>query len=214
VALKDRLLETSLAYRLWQGPFAERKLAPVLAANDLRTLRRVLDVGCGPGTNATHFEHTDYLGLDLNPRYIESARRSFRGRFEVADATTYAGEPTDRFDFILVNSLLHHLDDQGAARVLSSLAGRLAPGGHVHVLDLILPDRAGLARTLARWDRGHHARPLERWRTLFGAHFDEVLLEPYALTALSVPLWNMVYFKGRARGGASGSPSGSSSPPT
>ena len=39
------------AYRLWQAPFAEKKLEPLRRHNDLSTIRRVLDVGCGPGTN-------------------------------------------------------------------------------------------------------------------------------------------------------------------
>ena len=37
-----RLLGQSWAYRLWQAPFAEQKLAPVFAHNDLSTVRRVL----------------------------------------------------------------------------------------------------------------------------------------------------------------------------
>jgi hypothetical protein len=44
----EKLLEKTVVYRLWQAPFAEAKLAPVLANNDITTARRVLDVGCGP----------------------------------------------------------------------------------------------------------------------------------------------------------------------
>ena len=50
------LLESPWVYRVWQAPFAERKLAPLFAHNDVSTVRRGLDVGCGPGTNARHFE--------------------------------------------------------------------------------------------------------------------------------------------------------------
>ena len=49
-----------------------------VAANDVASVRRVLDVGCGPGTNTRYFEHADYLGLDINRGYIESARRRFK----------------------------------------------------------------------------------------------------------------------------------------
>lgn len=65
-----RILEQPLSYRLWQAPFAEAKFAPALRHNDLTRVRRILDVGCGPGTNAHHFEGIDYLGIDLNPRYV------------------------------------------------------------------------------------------------------------------------------------------------
>jgi len=46
-----RVMENTLAYRVWQAPFAEKKLAPLYAHNDVARARRVLDVGCGPGTN-------------------------------------------------------------------------------------------------------------------------------------------------------------------
>ena len=95
----SRIMENTLVYRLWQAPFAEKKFAPVLAHNDLRTARRVLDVGCGPGTNSHHFEQSEYLGIDLNERYIDYARRRWRRNFLVADVTKYSvvGERFDLF---------------------------------------------------------------------------------------------------------------------
>jgi SAM-dependent methyltransferase len=199
MSLKDTILESPIVYRLWQAPFAVRKLAPVLAGNDLREARRVLDVGCGPGTSAPHFQHAYYLGLDFNPHYITHARRRHQGDFVVADVTTYEAEPGARFDFILVNSILHHLDDAGSERILTHLNTLLTPDGHVHILELVEPEKPGIARTLAGWDRGRFARPLERWRELFRRDFETVVFQPYPLSAFGVPLWNMIYFKGRAK---------------
>ena len=71
-----RIMENTLAYRLWQAPFAERKLDPIRASGGFDGIRRVLDVGCGPGTNTHHFAGADYLGMDINPGYIADARRS------------------------------------------------------------------------------------------------------------------------------------------
>ena len=70
------------AYRLWQAPCAKAKFAPVVHHNDLTNIRRVLDVGCGPGTNARWFNHTDYLGIDINRNYVEWARGSIDGRLK------------------------------------------------------------------------------------------------------------------------------------
>ena len=53
-------------YRLWMTLFAEQKIAPSSTHNDLERVRPVLDVECGPRTNAGHFAHTDYLGIDWN----------------------------------------------------------------------------------------------------------------------------------------------------
>src|SRR6185503_5601510 len=44
---------------------------------------RTLDLGCGPGAFADLFEAGDYVGVDLNARYIDHARRTRRGVFVV-----------------------------------------------------------------------------------------------------------------------------------
>ncbi len=195
----EAILAQPLIYRLWQAPFAGRKLAPVLACNDLRRVRRVLDVACGPGTNAPAFAHADYVGVDLNERYVESARRRHQGRFVAADALRWSTEATEQFDFILVNSFLHHLDDRSVRALLAKLCARLAPGGTLHILELVLPPSRGVARRLARADRGKYARPLDAWRRLFQEPLRLDRFEPYTLSAFGVPLWEMVYGRGSAR---------------
>jgi SAM-dependent methyltransferase len=194
-----RVMENTLAYRVWQAPFAEQKLAPLYAHTDVARARRVLDVGCGPGTNTAHFAHADYLGIDFNPAYIEDARARHGREFVVADVTKYEVAPDQRFDLILANSLFHHIDTDSTRRILAHLATLLSDDGHVHVFDLVLPERPSISRFLARADRGEHPRPLEEWRALFSAAFEPVVFEPYPLGAAGLTLWNMVYFKGRAR---------------
>lgn len=196
--LHARIMEHTLAYRAWQAPFAERKLAPLFAHNDVTHARRVLDVGCGPGTNTHHFAGAEYLGVDFNAAYIESARRRHGRTFIVADVTKYKVAPEQRFDLILANSLFHHIDDADTRRILAHLATLLSDDGHVHIMDLVLPPTASVSRFLAHADRGDHPRPLEQWRALFTTAFEQVVFEPYPLGAGGVTLWNMVYFKGRA----------------
>ena len=191
-------MEQPWAYRLWQSPFAGQKLGPVLELNDFQTIRSVLDVGCGPGTNAPYFRHTAYVGIDINPRYIESARRHHAGHFQVGDVTEFEIDQSE-FDFILANSLFHHLDDSATLRVLRRLSELLSADGHIHILDLVRPERGAIARSLARWDRGDYTRPLERWRAIFEEHFATRMFEPYPVGGLGITMWNMVYFKGAKR---------------
>jgi SAM-dependent methyltransferase len=196
--LAASVLEHTFLYRMWQAPFAEQKFAPVMARNDFRYVRRVLDVACGPGTNTGYFAHTGYLGIDSNEFYVRDAQRRHRRDFVVADVRNYAASPEDRFDMILVNSFLHHLDTDEVCSVLSRLRLLLTEEGHIHILELVLPDNRSVARLLARWDRGKYARPLDEWRRIFGVLFEPVLFEPYRLTGMGMTLWNMVYFKGKA----------------
>ena len=72
--------------------------------------------------------------------------------------------PADRFDFVLVNSFLHHVDDSTAKSILANLSRLLTDDGHVHILELILPQSASIPLFLARADRGEFPRPLEKWR--------------------------------------------------
>jgi SAM-dependent methyltransferase len=149
------LMENTTAYRLWQAPFADAKLAPILHHNDFSKIQRVLDVGCGPGTNCRYFEKADYTGFDINPRYIDYACRKYRRNFMVQDVCTFEAPMEQRFDFVLLNSLLHHLTDPEAHRVLGRLSHLVSPGGYVHIVELVLPEYRGIPRWLAVNDRGN-----------------------------------------------------------
>ncbi len=196
MSVADQLLAAPLPYRLWQAPFAETKFAPVRRHNDLAAARRVLDVGCGPGTNARHFRETQYEGLDYNPRYIDYARSHFSGRFTVADANDFEPEDGALYDFVLVNSLLHHLDDDEVRNLLSSLSALLTDDGSIHIVELMWPKEGAVAQRLARWDRGDYPRSLDEWRQLFGERFEISVVDPFDLTVPGLTLWKMAYFKG------------------
>jgi SAM-dependent methyltransferase len=193
------VMDYPAAYRLWQAPFVRAKFAPILRRDDHLRARRVLDVGCGPGTNAAFFRDVDYVGLDCNASYLDAARRRFAGQFRRADVRSHQPPADERFDFILVNSLLHHIETTDVQRLLGQLHDLLTPDGHVHILDLVLPQERSVARLLALADRGDFPRPRKRWRSLFRAAFDEVLFESHRVGWFGVTFWHMVYFQGKAK---------------
>jgi SAM-dependent methyltransferase len=195
-AARDRLMEHPAIYSVWQAPFAAQKFAPVERQLRLRQISRVLDVGCGTGTNAARFEHVEYVGLDINERYLQMARARYSGRFVQVDLTTADLSSLGTFDTILVNSFLHHVSDEAVRTILGRLTRALAPDGRVHILELVLPPRMSPARIMARLDRGRYARPIESWRGLFGEAFEPVITEPYTFGG---GLWAMIYFQGRVR---------------
>jgi SAM-dependent methyltransferase len=194
--LAETLLEQSIVYRLWQSPFAARKFAPVLAHNNVSRINHVLDVGCGPGTNRREFSHTKYLGIDINPAYIESARKRYGNDFIAADARAYRTHSENRFDFILVNSFLHHLATPDVVELLSHLRTLLTDNGYIHILEPVLPTGWPVARLVAHADRGKFVRPLQEWESIFTGIFRQIVFEPYPLKVAGITLWNMLYFKG------------------
>lgn len=186
------ILDRPLLYRLWQAPFVSQKLAPVLSSGILNRVDSVLDVGCGPATNTGRFRHVSrYLGVDLNPAYVAFGRRWYRREFVVRDVTQGAWEG-ESFDLVLLNSLIHHLDDAGARNLLASLSPMVAPAGEIHVLDLVMADE-GLPRRLAEADRGKYARgPLE-WLDLVNSCLHVRTTNTFHLTAGPLKLWEMIH---------------------
>jgi SAM-dependent methyltransferase len=193
-AARERLLEHPAVYAAWQAPFAARKFAPVERHLGGVQVRRVLDVGCGPGTNAARFTGADYVGVDINERYLAIARSRHPGQFVNADLATADLTGLGAFDTILINSFLHHLPDAEVDRILGQVSTALAENGRIHILELVRPPHWSLARLMARLDRGHYARPLQAWLDLFGGHFAREVVEPYML---GPGLWSMIYFQGR-----------------
>ena len=135
---------------------------------DLRPGVRTLDLGCGPGAFADLFEDGDYVGVDLNARYIDHARRTRKGAFLVGDARRVE-LPDHRFDQILVFGLLHHLPDEDVRAVMAECRRLLVPGGHLLAIeDVPTLSRLNLVGHLIhRVENGEFIRPVEGYRRLY-----------------------------------------------
>ena len=129
---------------------------------------RTLDLGCGPGAFADIFEGDDYVGVDMNARYIDHARKSRRGAFIVGDARK-VDLPDARFDQILIFGLLHHLPDDDVRAVLAEGRRLLVPGGRLLVIeDIPAISRLNLVGHLIhRVENGEHIRAVEEYRKLY-----------------------------------------------
>ena len=137
---------------------------------DLGPGHRTLDLGCGPGAFAGLFEKGDYVGVDLNARYIDHARRTRKGAFIVSDAKK-VDLPAARFDQVLIFGLLHHLADDEAGAVLSECRRLLVPGGRLLVIeDIPTVSRLNLiGHLIHRVENGEHIRPVEDYRRLYAS---------------------------------------------
>jgi SAM-dependent methyltransferase len=135
------------------------------AGNGLRTL----DLGCGPGEFADEFEGDDYVGADLNARYIAHAQRTQPGTFLVADARK-VDLPDRRFDQVLIFGLLHHLPDDDVRAVLAEARRLLVPGGRIlAVEDIPAISRLNLiGHLIHNVENGEHIRPPAEYRRLYG----------------------------------------------
>jgi SAM-dependent methyltransferase len=138
----------------------------------------ILDIGCGPGTVLELMpEGVRYLGIDLEPAYIDAARSRFgdRGEFVCVDVSD-AKLPPRSFDLAIAVGILHHLDDDAADSLLSLAADALADGGRLVTLDgVFVEGQPPLARWVVGRDRGTSIRSPRGYEALAEAHFDRVV---------------------------------------
>jgi len=129
---------------------------------------RSLDLGCGPGAFSDLFEGDDYVGVDMNMRYIEFARRARKGTFVVGDARKVE-LPDARFDQALIFGLLHHLPDDDVRAVLSEVRRVMHPGGRALVIeDIPAVSKMNLiGHLIHNVENGEYIRPAEEYRRLY-----------------------------------------------
>jgi len=140
---------------------------PAAAGFDRSKDLRVLEVGCGLGTDGAQFAKAgaDYTGIDLTDAAVDLARRRFElfqlpGAFRVADAE-HLDFPDNSFDLVYSHGVLHHTPDTAAA--VREVHRVLRPGGKAVVMlyhrdsynyriNISMLRRAGVQ--LLRWNSG------------------------------------------------------------
>jgi SAM-dependent methyltransferase len=118
---------------------------------------RVLDIGCGIGQYAS-LAAGEYVGVDLNRRYVEHARRTRgdeRRDFRCVDAAELVAEG-QRFELVLMVDFLHHLPDGTAESVLGT--ARQLTTDRVVVLEPVTEQHNWVGRWFIDNDRGQHMR--------------------------------------------------------
>ena len=99
---------------------------------------RVLEIGCGLGTDGAQFAKAgaDYTGVDLTDAAVELAQKRFElfglpGTFRTADAERL-DFPDDSFDIVYSHGVLHHTPDTAGA--VKEVHRVLKPGGRAVVM--------------------------------------------------------------------------------
>ncbi len=186
-----------LAYRLWQKAFVAPKLAPLLGHELFADARSVCELGCGPGSNFPFLASRKYLGIDIGEDHIRYANRTYGQHFVVGDVSASVDWIDERFDIVLVHSVLHHLDDEQVVRTLVHARQLLSPGGSLHIFDVVMPPWWTLAGVLARLDEGHHIRVWESWESLFSRSIGSYQRTDFPLRLLGLEAYRMFHLVSR-----------------
>ncbi len=145
-----------------------KRLTAALAMEDGE---RLLDVGCGTGICA-QLARGPYVGVDTFMPYLDFCRRRVVGRsylFVAANAADLClGDGV--FDKAIVASMVHHLDDSAADRLLAEL--RRVVRKRVVLIDAALDIANPIERFILSHDRGDYVRDGAALRALLSRHFD------------------------------------------
>lgn len=130
---------------------------------------RLIDIGCGPGNItlklAQHCPHLLLVGADRSANMVQSARRAAKelGLDErVFFIQCNAGQipfPDGLFDFVLSNSVLHHLTDPSKA--LEEMLRVAGPDGAILLRDLRRPSRLAYLWHI-KWHGRHYSGTMKK----------------------------------------------------
>jgi SAM-dependent methyltransferase len=129
-----------LVYPDWERSIESQStaLAGIIRGRWGESIRTILDVSCGIGTQAIGLARLGYevTGSDLSPRAIERAvveaqRRDLAIRFSVCDMRNAYSHHQKQFDLVIScdNSITHLLCDEEIRKALDELYQSTRPGG-------------------------------------------------------------------------------------
>lgn len=143
--------------------------------------QKVVDIGCGPGNAIPHLPPgVRYVGFDISPEYVAHACAQYSGdpekTFLVGTSESFLADLPSEMrdaDLVMMNGLLHHLDDDEAITALRLAHASMALGGRLICLEpCFLLRQAPLERWLVSRDRGKNVRYESEWKGLTSRVFD------------------------------------------
>lgn len=133
---------------------------------------RLLDIGCGPGNIALkiarRLPQMQVVGVDFSLNMIRAASAAAGAQRLSRQAEFFSGDanrlcfPDQSFDFVLSNSVLHHLHDPLA--MLNEMARVVKPTGIVLLRDLRRPGRL-IFPLHVRWYGRHYSGLMKKLYT-------------------------------------------------
>jgi SAM-dependent methyltransferase len=139
--------------------------------------QRILDIGCGPADILPYLLDVEYVGVDLSPQYIASARRRFgdRGQFHCRRICKTSMGDLGAFDLVIAHGIVHHLDDAEALHLFRLAGISLGREGRLVTLDgCFVEGQSRVSRQLLSMDRGQFMRDEEGYLQLAHKFFAHV----------------------------------------
>ena len=138
---------------------------------------KVLDIGCGPAEILDTLPKIKYYGFDINPIYINSAKRKYenKGKFFCKKFTNKNTKYLPKFDHVLLLGVLHHLSDQEINKLMLNIKKVLKRKGNIITLDNIFINKQNfIAKFLIQMDKGENVRSKKGYLNILKNHFKKI----------------------------------------
>lgn len=178
-----KILEYPPVYNLFQRAVGADKPRRRLIEEQIVPLGngRVLEVGCGPGTNCAWIPRSiEYVGCDLSEAYIAYARQRYgdRAEFFSVPVGQLAALSLKPFNAVFAIAVLHHLSDAEIFTLCGEVIPLLEAGGVFITADpCFASGQKRLERFITSCDRGRYVRYPEQYRALLARSFPVVDME-------------------------------------
>jgi SAM-dependent methyltransferase len=127
----------------------------------------ILDIGCATAV-VLDFMPKDikYTGFDISSQYINLAKKKYKDRENTFFFDTYATTDSlngEKFDKIIFNKVLHHLEDIEVSQLFDLAKHHLKDNGKVVCIDPCFIENQGfISKLIVSNDRGQNVRrPIE-----------------------------------------------------
>lgn len=175
-----KILSFPQVYTIWQKLIGDYKLRKIYCKDYIKAKDndRILDIGCGPANMVEYLPgNIDYVGFDNSDLYIKNAKKKFpqENYSFFSQRVNFAQNFDERFDIIMANAVLHHIDDNEAEKLIYFASKNLKKDGRLVTLDGCFTDKQSrVKRLLLKNDRGKFVRTKEEYFKLFSKYFSEI----------------------------------------
>ena len=98
----------------------------------------VLDFGSGFGKFANLFDYCDYIGVEINNKYISRARK-LKPNYNFLNIDLSENKLDKEFNLVLIYGVLHHIPDNQIKKIFSNILQSLADKGKIYIYEPLPP---------------------------------------------------------------------------
>jgi len=137
--------------------------------------KKILDFGCGVGSNSSLFDKENYEGIDYDSRRVNYAKLIYPDyKFSNFDGNNL-NFSSKSFDYILIIAVLHHISPDLTDKYLKEFSRILKPNGEILVIEPCKFENSSFNNWfMSTFDKGKYISEEKQYIKLFNDNNYEV----------------------------------------